>query len=301
MTPSLDQATVRPQLERLALLGQMSRILGGHGWRIAISDKGIYARESAALAGDWRALCVLLRNSTVSRLLETFSCRAAGRALNADGTRSYLSFDDSAELVGRPAAGTALETLGKLIERGLILKCSRCRQEAWFALGAFSADFTCRRCGLEQPLQPGAWFGNSDPIWFYRPAEVLYQLLDHNGQLPLFAMERLIGESRGPTDFAHEVDIFDAAGEKHEIDLVLSIGSRLTLGEVSQTDNFGTRAEENKRFQHLRNLADLTNAARTVLATADATLRPVTITRAQSILGPTLEVLTGIGTVPVEA
>lgn len=288
---SLDEATIRPRLNRMPLLDQASRILGGFGWQVRVSDKGIYARESAALAGGWRELCALLRDPDISRLLGAFRDGTAGTKLSADGGRSYLSLQDLKEAVGNDQAPEAIDRVGDFVERGLILKCSRCRQASWFALGSFSTVFGCRRCGLEQRVTWDRWLGESDPIWFYRPAEVLYQLLEHDGQLPLFTMDRLVGTSREPIDLTHEVEIVNAQSDQFEVDFLLSIGSRLILGEATQRDSFGTAAEENRRFQRLHQLADLTGAASIVLATSAESFRQPTLGRAKSTFGLHLEAM----------
>ena len=165
-----------------------------------------------------------------------------------------------------PGASLAvLEAAGVLL-RGLVFKCRRCRATAFYETGEVSKSFTCRRCRLDQIVTRDGWLGAAEPPWHYGLSEVMFQMLDHNGHLPVLATHSEFKDSHWPFDTAHELEVYpppslrlrtDGEEDKREVDIVVSDGPRLWVGEATTTDRLGTGEGEMLRLRELAQLADV--------------------------------------------
>jgi hypothetical protein len=184
---SLESSIVRPMLRPLVLVDQVRAILEPLGWDCDMSDKGVYAHESMALFGGFEELCVALRDPYVRAIVDAYRNRSApGRSLSHDDRR-YLTWESFKTILNDQQVAETIDPLRSrgILVRGLVLKCSRCRQEAWHHAAAVGETFTCGRCHLQQPADRRSWLGGDEPVWSYRMAEVLYQFLEHDGDLRL--------------------------------------------------------------------------------------------------------------------
>jgi hypothetical protein len=270
----LEAATVRPRLQPLEFLDQLTVAADPTGWRIFPSDKGIYTRESAALFGGVADLAGALRSPQVRAILDTYKCAdssAPGKVL-PDG-RTYLSLADLGKLVGEDDAANHLGELEPLrvLRRGVILKCRRCRAAAFYSAAEFEPAFRCVRCRLDQSPNRESWLNTIEPIWRYGLDEVIFQFLDNNGHLPLLAAYDRFHDALEPVTYTFELDAFDAAGQKSEIDIAVLEGARLWIGEATIRDRFrDSGGEEHLRLQRFAEVADLLNAHGVIFATSAA-------------------------------
>ena len=234
----LEGAVARPRIRPAPLIDQVRTILEPSNWRVELSDKGIYASESASLFGSTSELVVALREPTTRAILDAYLSDKAPGQLLTDGRR-YLSLRNVATVVDddNKAKTTLRDLLARaVVERGLILGCERCRQKAWYDLGGVEATFACGRCHRIQDVE-GHWGPSDEPPWFYRLAEVLYQFMRHDGFLPILAVHDMFSE-RTRFEQSYELDFFQPDGEKFEIDIVVSDGPRLWIGEATVTGSF---------------------------------------------------------------
>jgi hypothetical protein len=183
----LEGSTARPRLRPAPILDQLTMILYQEGWRIGLSDKGMYALNSARLFGGVDELAAVLRPGTARELLDAFRVPknkkdTPGRFVT-DTRRRYLTLDDittvagSAERAGRLI--TDLTGRGSLL-RGHLLKCEHCRGTSFYRFTEHQ-EFTCTRCRTTQGASRHSWLGKIEPQFHYALNEVLYQFLVHNG------------------------------------------------------------------------------------------------------------------------
>jgi hypothetical protein len=270
---SLEASTVRPRLRPLDLLDQLATAVEPQGWRITPSDKGIYARETTALFGGIAELATALRSADTRPVLDTYLRRddaAPGRLLVVD-SRRYLSLADIGAVLDEERAAARLGELEPLqvLRRGVILKCRRCRAAAFYSAAEFEPTFRCVRCRLDQVPDRSSWFGTIEPIWYYRLDEVVFQFLMHNGHLPLLAAFDRFQDAREPVAYAFELDVFDAAEEKSELDVAVLVGGRLWVGEATVQDRFETSAaDEQERLARLGEVVDVLDAYGIIFATS---------------------------------
>ena len=295
---SLENIVVRPRLRPLSLLDQIAALLAPDGWTCELSDKGIYALESIRLFGGFHELCSALGDQEVRAIIDAYRDRTApGRTLSSD-SRRYLTWNSFQRVLSREDIGDTIDPLltSGVLVRGLVLKCGRCRQEAWHHISGVGDTFTCERCGLHQRADRQSWLGSDEPVWSYRMAEVLYQLLDHDGELPLLTVRHVFKDSRRPRGQSYELDLTDASGETREVDIFCSDGYRLWVGEAKKNGRF-----EPARLEFIAELAKLIDAYGVLLTTSKASWPPASKQQAESALvgsWPRLLMPSGVRTTP---
>jgi len=233
--------------------------------------------------GGFKELCNALRDPHVRAVIDAFRGQpkgTPGRHLSSDNRR-YLTWKHFEKLLPDDVRPTTVERLiGRgVLRRGLILKCARCRQEAWHALGALGETFECNRCHLEQILDRRRWLGEDEPAWCYRMAEVLYQFLEHDGELPLLAVQEMFDASTRPVAHAFELEVVPPGRKRREVDIFSTDGYRLWVGEANKDGRF-----EAGRLPFLANLAAVLDAYGVVLTTSRSDWPPATLNEARSVL-----------------
>jgi hypothetical protein len=297
---SLESVVARPTLQPLTVLEQVRAILEPQGWTCEPSDKGIYANESMRLFGGFDELCGALRDPGIRSVIEAYRAQdkdAPGPRLSSD-SRRYLLWEHFEQLLdAKPVAAIIDRMLSQgVLRRGLVLKCRRCRQAAWYSAGAVGERFECGRCHLEQVPDRRSWFGFDEPRWSYRLAEVLYQFLEQNGELALFAVHDEFEDSNRPLAHGFELQLTPPDGKGVEVDIFSADGYRLWIGEAKTSGRF-----ESGRLPFIAELASLLDAYGVLLATSAARWPPATRDEAQSAFTdfwPRLRMVEGVRTTP---
>lgn len=292
--PDLDVATVRPRVRFVGLEQQVEAIGTRQGLTTTVSDKGSYARESSRLLGGWDALVATLQDNDVRQLLAAFRAEkdepAPGLFL-VDDRRRYVNLDDlPSERFTRPPDEIVAELEAReVLVRGMVLKCESCRATRWHGLDQVDTHFRCGRCGQRQRLESGRWLGTAEPTWYLRLAEVVYQLLTNNGDLPLLALASAFQKDAQPIDQMFETEISGWSTESPietsiEVDIIASEGYRLWIGEATTRNRFGEGAAEHRRFERLAAVAGAFDAWGVLLCTSQPTFSDATVDRARQLL-----------------
>jgi hypothetical protein len=293
---TLESSVVRPVLSPLPLVEQVRGALEEAGWTCGSSDKGIYAIESMRLFGGFEELCQALRDPVTRSLIDAYRAKhGPGRRLSHDNRR-YLTWENFGQVVPDAAVADVIDPLlaAGVLVRGLVLKCLRCRQEAWHPLRAVGDEFECARCGTIQVLERQSWLGTNEPTWSYRLAEVLYQLLEHDGELPLLGVRDAFADSRRPVAYAYELELTSPTGVSLEIDIFSADGYRLWVGEAKKDGRF-----DHERIQTLASVADVVDAYGVMLTTSKRVWPDSTTRNARGVFDgrwPKLLLLAGVRT-----
>jgi hypothetical protein len=145
--------------------------------------------------------------------------------------------------------------------------------------------FRCARCGLDQIHGHRHWLGAPGPEWHFGLAEVVYQFLQHDGDIPVQAARTLLEGSKQPVAVAFELELRDAEDRQSEHDLILTRGSRLLIGEATADDRLRKPArKEIDRLERLSVVADMLEAEAVVLATTQPRFTKATVDRAREIV-----------------
>lgn len=295
---SLESVVVRPSLRPLPLVGQVQELLRQQGWQCETSDKAIYARESMALFGGFDQLCDAIRDRGIRSIIDAYRMKRGVGALLSSDRRRYLRYANFEKLLQTDDARSVVEPLldQGVLTRGVVFKCARCRQDAWHSAATPPDTFTCGRCGLAQHADRDAWFGTAEPVLSYRLAEVIFQLFEHDGELPLLAAKDAFGSSNDPLGRGYELRVTPPSEKTQEVDIFQSDGYRLWIGEASTCPQL-----DEKRIEFLSHLAGELDAYGILLATSEVAWSDATKEAANRLFPgpwPRLRLLAGIRTHP---
>lgn len=297
---SLGSVIVRPSLRPLLLADQIQELLEKKGWRCETSDKAIYALESIKLFGGFEELCEAILSAQIRPILDAYHNEVGPGARLSSDRRRYLTYRHFEALLGMDDARPVIEPLldRHVLVRGVVLKCMRCRLAAWYSASMTPNRFSCDRCGLDQETSREAWFGSPEPILSYRLAEVVYQLFEHNGEVPLLAAKEAFGDSQDPLGRGYELRIAPPDGKAQEVDIFQSDGYRLWVGEASTKPQLTPN-----RLNFLSRLAGALNAYGVLLATPEPAWSSKTERTAKGLFPgpwPRLRLLVDVQTRPGE-
>ena len=285
---------------------QLRLAAAASNWECRLSHKGEFALAACALFGGFEQLCTELRDENVARLLMGYldgDRHASGRALDK---RRYLRLADAQDLGldGDPAPLINRLEGSRVLVRGLVLKCERCRYTSFYRTREVDPSFACTRCGHEQRPGPEHWLGSTEPEWHYRLDEAVFQFVRQHGDLPLLAAYDLFARSKEAVLIAPEVEFIRQQNEREqdgpreqrgddegdedenkprEFDFVVVRNGALYLGEGFAAARYEeTKRAENRRLEYLAMIAEALNAEAVVLATAAEALDDRTRTAAEN-------------------
>lgn len=230
------------------------------GYDVAPTAKAASALGQLELIGGVGNLDVLA-SSMVRALLRVLS-RRRGEKRPFVAERKTLKYEHFRARWGRDAARDVLRWLvdRRVVFRGAVLECSRCRLSGWYAVDRVSEVWRCDGCqeDLPVPLEP------DKTEWHYRINE-LYAHGHNQGTLtPLLTLNAMVGAWGGrPTGgglgFYPGVELKAKKGArvpfpKKEIDLVALSGGELVLAECKESTEHLASSEKADEFA--RQLAD---------------------------------------------
>jgi hypothetical protein len=282
----LSQQTRRPNLVPLPLVEQLRVVAAADGGECQLSHKGQFTLAACALFGGFERLCRELRDPDVAKVLVAYldgARDAPGRLLDR---RRYLRLADAAELglAGDPAELVNRFERLKVLVRGLILKCVRCRYAAFYRPRDVDPEFVCARCSHEQRPAPEQWLGTAEPEWHYRLDEAVFQFMRQRGDLPALVAYDLFARDQEAVLVVPEVEFRRPEDERpREIDFAVVRGGNLYLGEAFTASRYErSLREEKRRLGLLALVADALNARTVIMATAAQTLDARTKTNAMN-------------------
>jgi hypothetical protein len=149
----------------------------------------------------------------------------------ADTRRRYLSLDEAQQVVAGDDAAAVVSDLFEraVLLRGHILKCEHCRATSFYVLSE-QQQFVCVRCRTAQRATRFSWLGAAEPEFRYAVSEVVFQFLQHNGQLPFLGAYEHFVLGRG----RRERRSFDASFEVGSCSLRLVVSSEPPLRRACQ-------------------------------------------------------------------
>lgn len=254
--------------------------LANCGYDCEVSDKGRYESETIRKFGGIENATHAVRHSQTSLLLKHFlSTKKPQKGVHDDGDylndeRRYLSF--SCILKFLPDEAFARKIVDDYIAkgvfyRGLVLKCNRCSNVAWFSIAEITQNFTCRRCNTNQQYTYPSWHYPNEPSWFYKLDEMVYQMLHHNGDVTLLTLDALRRESKDSFQFAPELSIKPKEADKWtmEIDIPCIMNSKMIIGEAKSVETLAAKGVTCDRAAlKYRDLAEKLGASGIIFSTS---------------------------------
>lgn len=236
----LDAVLVRPKIHMPDEMELLGAYFAEIGVTIRYSDKGNYFLDTVERFGSLDAAGEFIKARRTRRILDKFM----SKAIAADGSiiyldndqRAYLSFEAiRASVGGKEEAAALIDNLvrKRIVERGYIFQCERCRLASWYGIDALTVEFVCSRCSFRQQFTVSHWKQPLEPRWYYKLAETVYQFYFHNSHLTLQVLYKLKGESKRAFHYVPEIDLLDfpVPGKKRELDIACILDGKIVLGE----------------------------------------------------------------------
>jgi len=286
---------VRPRLRLPDAVELFTTLFRQAGYSVYLSDKGRYQQRSADLWGGFDLLAQDLGHAGIRRLLDGWretSKDGTEPGLMA-GTRRFLTWEDCQTLLGDEADMPLGVLIGRyldnrILRRGYVLRCATCSDLSWYPLEDVASSFTCRRCwSTATPTYERTPGGQPDLTISYDLNEVVFQLLHHNGRVPIAALDRL---RDGSTSFlaAPEMSLTPAEGAGSsgpEVDVLAICDGRIHVGEVKVASQLSKSPKEERRIiSRILAAATAVTADVVVFGTAAPRWAPSTRTRIETAL-----------------
>jgi hypothetical protein len=241
-----------------------AQLAAASGATVQRSDAGRRAGIAVELWGSLDAILADL-NGPVRRLLNAFrpdkgkgnGSYTNGYALRGDGYMNFTHAVKALDLLEEESRATLDRLLvRKILRRGLILTCTRCRRQSFVAAETLGpSTFTCSACSHVNSLTTKTWDKNErEPVWYYSLDQVIRELLRQNGEVPLLAVDHLRRKHRAAL-WSPELAV-RMGRETVELDIVVIIDGRIIVGEAKSNGKLGNDRK------------NVTNAAERLVAAA---------------------------------
>ncbi len=239
----IDVTLVRPRLRIVDPLKIFIQYFGEVGYKhVCISDKGNYTEETIKKFGSLEEIWNFFKEGNKKQLFNLFipsdsQNKPGNGEIVTVNQRAYLDFQSIQHMIGSEQETTELIDLfiiKGIFYRGLILKCSHCREADWFGLEEIGQGFTCKRCWNKEHIQLSNWKEGKEPKWFYKLDEVLYQGVKNNMFVPLLTLSYLKRESKRSFLYVPELELRKMPNSSKpdlEIDICCIQDGRVILGE----------------------------------------------------------------------
>lgn len=265
----VEQTVCRPRLRLSNAQEIFEALASDRDIKVAVSDKGHFQAEAALLFGGAEGLLGAMSDTATRTLLRAWvGDRSPG--LSA-GRRNFLTYSDCAEvLLGHDRVSSLIQDLAqrKVLRRGLVQRCVRCRALRWYALEKVNDTFACERCLTHNQLSPEGIPGGPDSAELsFGLHEVVYQFLSHDGDIPQLALQKL-REQSSKFSVAPEAS-FTQGNKTTELDILALVDGRIVVGEAKKTAKLDrTAANEVAMIKRVRNIAEALTAHQIVFASA---------------------------------
>jgi hypothetical protein len=296
MSEDMASEVVRPRIAVLDLRDQLAALLAERGWRLEPSDKGQYAEGAAQLfGGDEQVRTALSAPSwwgALTALRGQITPEATSRGWKLADQRMYYELAELQAIRAETALDVDVSELleRRILMRGLVFRCPLCRLKSWYGADELAERLRCARCRTSFALTDRGWQPEAEPQWRYRLNELLWQLLTHNGDVPLRALRDTLGigtpDVSQPTASLHEHDLWEPDGETPiELDICAQRGPELWIGEAKVANRLGPEQSARAKLEGLRKAAELLRPHGILLVTASDGWTDRTVRIAREVLG----------------
>jgi hypothetical protein len=287
---------VRPSIAVLGLREQLAVLLAESNWRLEPSDKGQYADGAAKLFGsDYELRAALAASSwwgALTALRSETTPDEGRRGWKLADRRTYYGLAELEAICVENGLETDVPELlqRRILIRGLVFRCPVCRLKGWYGADELADRLRCARCREPFSLTDRGWQPEPEPQWRYRLNELLWQLLMHNGDVPLRALRETLGigtaEGGPPTASLNEHDLWEPGAETPiELDICAQRGPELWIGEAKVANSLGPEPQARAKLDGLRKAAELVRPHGILFVTAAEAWTERTEEIARGVLG----------------
>lgn len=248
-TERLSEIVVKPRIKIKPAFKAVRDIFKHHGYEISLSDKGSYIKKSLELFGGLSNLVKIFKDEKQGAVIEAYNDTDRDKdnddrigVLLKNPERVYLELENIQNIYDdEEKALLFLDSNLKrgVLQRGVILFCSHCKQSQWYHISDIDNDFKCSRCTTLQEIRKENWkaevVGHKDLRFHYSLAEVLYQGINHNMEASVITADYLKKSADTDFLFVPDIEIYNQEssddGPNFEIDFAAIYQGGLYLGE----------------------------------------------------------------------
>lgn len=282
---SLASQLYRPKLKVLGMQPWIQAMVTQVGLDAVPSLPGLHARLLSRRLGGRTAL-VSLVSGQFHPALQIFATRSRNARSSAVfprhdgvvlGDDPYPSFQALCRVLPSLSQQTIRAWVDRLAQaellwRGFVLNCTECSRASFVRLGQVGQRFECSRCLAVNELGAAKWRADTnDPPWFYDLHPAFRELMATNGDVGLFAAQKL---QQGSWEYADTPELeFREAGRRTqvaEIDLIAHVDGKVVLVEAKSNGRLGSnRAQSADAARKKVDIAIALRADRIILATSE--------------------------------
>lgn len=275
-----DLMLLKPYLEVFPAFTLFEMLFESKGFHIQLSDKGHFQLKSQELFDSQNQFFEFFAESNNRALLDKFL--DAGLKGGTDQKRRYLKLADFTAVYGEDVT-KQIDFLiqHSIIQRGMVLKCSHCRNASFYLPGEISTDFKCKRCNAKHIIDSYAGLSKIEPEWHYSLNEVVFQGYQNNMIVPILTLKKLSESSQGTFIQIPEIELRkDLLSEKpdYESDICCILDGRLIIGECKI--NGEITQEEIKKYE---TISKQSNADRIVFGAVKENFKPGSLQRIKKL------------------
>jgi hypothetical protein len=248
---SVEQKLSRPFVRVPSLAAWAQSRAAIHDMSTQLSAAGAQAELLAKLLSGRAELAEIVSGHMLPAF-QAFNARGTTRGSFPDGEgcvvrdQSFLTFAGICSRAAMEPNSNARDKIDELLQsrllhRGLITRCSECKQLSFVPVEDVATHIRCQRCLTTTQLSRESWrLPLEEPRWFYHLHPTARELLNQNGHVPLQLSRYLRGSARRYTD-APEFELVTVAGQREvETDLLALADRQVVAAEAKITDTFGT-------------------------------------------------------------
>jgi hypothetical protein len=248
-----------PKVRLVGAFETFEKIFAEHGYKSAISDKGMYMKHTIEKFGTLEVTAQWLKKPGVRRLLDRYTQKEQNPENRVQ--RNYLKFSNASYLdynqiklaCGRNTNAAELIdewTIRGVLKRGIILQCQRCSCVAWYEVGTFDNEFKCQRCGNKAVIAKDNWKMPEEPKWYYSLDGAVYEFYAMNGDVPLLTLDHLRAKSNH-FDYVTELKLTKNGKAKFEIDIVCLVDGNIIIGESKSENLMPAHLDQLKKIEEM--------------------------------------------------
>jgi hypothetical protein len=275
MGESIDKYLARPYIKLFSPFKIAKKIFEELEYNISTSDKGNYERESIEKFGSLELAAKYLMKEEYQNLFGNFvkkgnpSSPDEGIFLN-DDSRMYMSLKSIENILGEEINTVVNEFIQKrILHRGFIFKCEKCKHTGWYDIEDVKITFKCRRCRKIQYYESKHLTRQNpiEPEWFYKLDEAVYQGYANDMIVPILTLNNLKNSTNESFLYTNEIEISKKESPEipyREIDIFCISDGKLIIGECKRDNKLA--------FDEIVKYKDIykeTNAEKIIFSTFD--------------------------------
>lgn len=237
----IENMLIKPYFYQMDSFEIFKTLFSNYGYTFSLSDKGVYFNEILNLFDSSEEFFNFFEDLGNQVLLENISnCKLKDGIFLASNKRKYYLLEE----IERQLKLKKIEVKERIdlyiskniFQRGLILKCERCRGTVWYNLRKISDTFNCERCEKNQKYVSNHTLNESEPKWYYKLNEVVFQGISNNMLVPILTLNYLRKKKKKSFIILGDCEL-TLGEDKFESDINCLLDGKIVIGECKSNNS----------------------------------------------------------------